>query len=167
MIITKALAGEIAKSLCAKALEKAQAIDKKNSEIVTGLYLKSIPKAVIDFNTKYTGWINTTQFIYAYDENRNSFTFKLLSPLPTSNTNSFKNKNRTKLLTLNAAYKKALGEYKTLLAETTAAMLKLRTDKRLLAEFPEAAAHLPKGVKASIGIDGKLSETRAKLKALK
>ncbi len=147
MKITQRLAEDLAKMLTAKkdaAINKAR---KELSEFADKVYLKSIPKEVVDFFAKHKSYVNETSYIQVSGKGINYERVNLSKSFPSKGYNNSvlptdKECEKFRVLIDN---KKTLEKSKDeLYRRTEQALLQLSTSKRVAEQFPELTDYLNK-----------------------
>lgn len=163
-IVTKEIALQVAKQLLDKkllAIEKLKTTFKTSARV---LYLKTLPKSVINLTKKYPEYINQSSSIQLHG---NGWSYEYISfdkSVPVVRNERYWSPD----LTISNAIKKDLNiirdlekEYRELLKEIEVSLYSLRTYNRVEKEFPEAFKLLP--VKQTMALAINIPDIRKKL----
>lgn len=161
--ITKQIAENVAVKLTEKQSLKIKELQANLKDKFTEIYLKTIPKEVIDFHAKYPNFTETRQSVQCTG---NGFQWQSLGfngHVPSiSNTFSPNEKDAKLLLKLLNEIDDKKSELSKLKHEIEVLVFGLRTYAKVNSEFPEATPFLPNSVSSALMVN--ISDLRKKLK---
>ena len=161
--ITKQISENVAVKLTEKKDLEIKRLNENLKDKFTEIYLKTIPKEVIDVHAKYPGFIKTRSSVQCTG---NGFQWQNLSfsgYIPsTGNTFSPNEKDSKLLLKLLNEIDDKKSELSKLKREIEVLVFGLRTYSRVNIEFPEATPFLPNSASSSLVVN--ISDLRKKLK---
>jgi len=163
MNITKTIATEVAEKLLSKQALEIKNLRSKLESTFDEIYLKTIPKEVVELFKKYPNYFRTRS---GFQLSGNGFDWKSVTSskeLPCINGSFQPNEKDAVILqkSINEIDKKKL-EYKKLHSEIETALFGLRTYKRVEENFPEAFIFLPNSISNKLIVN--ISDLRNKIK---
>jgi len=163
MNITKAIATEVAGKLLSKQVLEIQTLRKELEYKFDEIYLKTIPKEVVELFKKYPNYFYTRR---NFQLSGNGFNWKSVSTskdLPSINGSFIPNATDAVILldAINIIDTKK-SEYHKLTSEIENALFSLRTYKRVQENFPEAFVFLPNSISNKLVVN--ISDLRNKIK---
>lgn len=161
--ITKLIAENVAVKLTEKQALEIKELKTELSNKFTEIYLKTVPKEILDLHKKYPDFIETRS---SFQMSGNGFQYQSLSlnsSFPAKNHCFSPNEVDAKMLLklLNEIDKKK-SELSKLKTEVEALVFGLRTYAKVNSEFPEATPFLPKTITSALMVN--ISDLRKKLK---
>jgi len=161
--ITKLIAENVAAKLTEKQDSEIKELKSELSNKFTDIYLKTIPKEVLDFHKKYPEFIETRSNMQI---SGNGFQYQSLSlnkSFPAKNHIFLPNEKDAKtLLSLVNEISDKKSEHSKLKQEIEVLLFGLRTYTKVNSEFPEATPFLPKTITSALMVN--ISDLREKLK---
>jgi len=163
MNITKTIAAEVAEKLLSKQALEIKNLRNKLESTFDEIYLKTIPKEVVELFKKYPNYFKTRNNFHL---SGNGFDWKSITAyksLPYINY-AFQPNEKDSIILHNSINKidKKKSEYKKLHSEIEIALFGLRTYKRVEENFPEAFLLLPNKITTSLAVN--ISDLRNKIK---
>jgi len=161
--ITRQIAENISAELTKKKALEITQLKQNLIDKFTDIYIKSLPKEVIDLHKKYPEYVNAR---FRLQLSGNGFQYQyidLLESLPSKNSIFLPSEKDAKTLhfLINEVDEKE-AEYKNLQIEISSLLLGLKTYNRVNSEFPEATPFLPKSMSTALMVN--ISDLREKLK---
>lgn len=169
--INQTIARQVAKKIAGKISEKIAAQKEELEELVSTEYLKTIPPQVLISYDLFKGYHISTSSIRLEGNGLNDVIY-LKKWLPGKNSHCSVFLVENKLFAAKAAkgfqnLKKLEDKFTKICSEISATLLSLRTYKRIIAEFPEAAEFLPDNSSTINAIAVPINDIREQLKKFK
>jgi len=146
MVISKELAGSIARKLTQKKYDALEKTKKDISDLAYEIAKAGVKKDIFEMYEKNKSYFNTTSQLALIGQGLNNETVSIKS-IPSdgswSITKTLNNKHAETFVILFDKQKTQKKELQQLNIEIEAALLGLRTFKKITDQFPEAAKYLP------------------------
>lgn len=161
--ITKQIAEDVAVKLTKKQALEIEKLQKDMKQKFTEIYLKTIPKEIMDLFEKYPKYFEKRS---SFQISGNGFQYQQLhtdKDYPSSQYSySLKEKDASLMLGLMNTLDDKKNELYKLKKEVANLLFNLRTYAKVNSEFPEASPFLPKTVTTALMVN--ISDLREKLK---
>nr|DAJ08476.1 MAG TPA: Nucleotide modification associated domain 5 [Caudoviricetes sp.] len=166
MRITKTIAENVAEELTKKLDEKIKEHKKDLEKVAGNIYVKSLPKGLMEAYDKFPKYFNTRCSIQLVGNGANYETIWLDKEYPSVEYRYTASEKDTKsILGRYDTIKKLEKEKKDLETNIQEALLALKTYKRVEQEFPEAVQYLPES-SSCIAIAIPMKDLRGKINSL-